>query len=246
MPWREDVAYPLVGGVWALLTALAVSIVGVALAFVTAVAICVLNYRLVWDADARDAVDSTEEALSKGLRTGDVVAFGVASPGPGPYVAALATRTTKFHIGIVVGTQLLHYSAPNADAFYRPRHLCAVPGPNLSDARQLVHGFAKHDAIVHVVRPPKAIDAEELLAQARAFCGTPYDMHFVRTFLFGDNKRGRMQCNTFVGAMVERLGMLPPSVNPVRDYRPGRILELLEGHGGFTHVTLARLRPSPA
>jgi hypothetical protein len=240
MSWRDE----FIGTVWALLTALAVSIVGVALVFVVALAVCVVNYRLVWDADARDAVDATEEATMDALRTGDVVAFGVASPGPGPYVAALATRTTKFHIGIVVGAHLLHYSAPDADAFYNPRHLCAVPGPNLSDARQLIHGFAQHDALVHVLRPSRTLAAEELLAQARVFCGTPYDMHFVRSFLFRDNRGRRIQCNTFVGAMFERLGMLPPSVDPVRDYRPGRILELLEAHGGFRHVTLARLRPA--
>jgi hypothetical protein len=180
------------------------------------------------------------------LRTGDVVAFSSSRPTLVSRLIAVCTGSCYLHVGIVVGTDLLHYTAPGEDAFYAPRRVCAtLSGPNLSDTSVLLRRFANERGFVAVMRPVLSRSAGAILDEARKFCGTPYDMHFLVSFLMHRlDPRGypdRMQCITFVGTLLERLGMLHISPHPLVDYAPVRLFRAL-ARSGFAHAGTLELR----
>jgi hypothetical protein len=65
----------------------------------------------------------------------------------------------------------------------------------------------------------------------RSFCDHEYDEAFVSSYLKG--RSTKLNCLTFVGAVLERIGALPPSDRPVKDYAPGAFSNALCKRGGF-------------
>jgi len=136
---------------------------------------------------------------------------------------------------------LLHYVNPDYWDFFMPASICGGPAgderslnPCVSDARSMLEQYARRRGHVLVAPYQGGASSEEIVSMAmRMSCGMPYDRHFVTTFLLDLLRRHKtsdlraLHCNTFVGLLLEALGELKPSSQPVRDYVPGRLLRLL-------------------
>ena len=216
----------------------------------TALAVLLLNYWRLRLAEDVHAVRVTTAQAARMLQTGDIVAFSSQRPGIVPRVIALVTHSPYLHLGIVVGANMLHYTDPAHEGFYLPRRLCPHQsvGPNLSDMRGLLERFAASGALITIMRHKRSPTHEELVEAAHSFCGIPYDAFHTESFVrYRLDPRGvptRLQCNTFVGALLERLGVLTQSPHPVTDYKPGRILHML-ALAGYDHAATLLLTPLP-
>ena len=161
---------------------------------------------------------------------------------------ALSVGSPYFHVGVVTdGGKLLHYIEPHLDWFYKPEGgLCGGGGPRFSDIRALLESHARHTngAVLTVLRPPANVSQDRLLAAAHTTvrCGKHvrvYEKDYLRSYVMGRFLPigDSLHCNTFVGLVYEALGLLPTSIHPREDYRPGSLLSVLSNRGRFINVS---------
>jgi hypothetical protein len=190
---------------------------------------------LYWDmatlrgAEVGSHVSSSE--LANALLPGDVVAFSSAGPSVKSALIAAYMRTPYLHVGLVIeGGLLAHFVSPDDEAFFGIRGP-AGPGPIVGPLYDVLERYRSEHAIVAAYRSPHQASVE-WSDVALSFCNREYDTASVSSY-FKSSKSSKLNCITFVGAVLERVGTLPPSVNPSRDYSPGAFYDVLRERGGF-------------
>ena len=200
-----------------------------------------VRYAIMW----RHHDDSNSCTLAD-IQTGDIVAFASRFPGITPKAVAMFVGCPFFHVGVAVSNnELLHYIEPNLEWFYRPHRRLCPTGPCFSNVSDLVDAHREHTgrAAMCVLRPTSSVKREDIVDAAMlvARCGNRpryYEDSFIVSYVtrrfhpVGDT----LHCNTFIGVLMEQLGLLPISEHPREDYRPGRILPLMLRSGTFQRV----------
>lgn len=143
------------------------------------------------------------------------------------------TGTNYYHVGIVVVIDgkkwLLHYTDPRYAYFYKPVFLCKDQGVSdmcISDLADICQEWTDYGTYVLIAPYDGQFNSDMLIAKAKEIgCGKPYDGKFMWTYITSKYNVApkALNCNTFIGLLLEEMGELAKSPHPVRDYIPGRL-----------------------
>lgn len=210
---------------------------------------------------ARSAARMSAQELAAAVRDGDVLAFAVRRAQPMSTLVGAACGSVFYHMGVVVRVGerplLMHFVDPKERAFFAPRYVCmARDGLCLSDLAPLLTRYGAGTLVaVAKLRDPLPGHAFRRAGMSVACpAGAQpkrYDSGFLSTYaasvwraaaaLGASGPGGVLHCNTFVGAVLERVGAVPAARYPVLAYTPGGVLRLLESSPMYApplHVVL--------
>lgn len=186
----------------------------------------------------RDAAASSAQVGSLNVQEGDILYFSEAKASLFTKTICAVKSTCFLHTAVVVRIpgrlelSLVHFTDPRDDRFFRPEPLCCgVKGSLSSSAIDTVFASYGRGALITVFRPRHPADPNLFDHCLAVGCPRLYDTDYVSTCLKSlfarDLHPARLQCNTFIGFLAERLGSLPVSQNPTMDYVPGTMYRLL-------------------
>lgn len=183
--------------------------------------------------------------ILRNVHDGDVVFFASRDPKLMTRSIGVYLKTCFYHVGIVVHVggemQLMHFIEPHHRAIFQGRALEGCPADGLCvsnmDVFLRAHGVG---TVVAIMTPVVPQDGATLVTIGRSIaCGVvnaTYDTDFVgsyvRSMLFKINARN-LHCNTFVGLLLERIGILPVERNPTQAYIPGATMHAMKQSGAF-------------
>ena len=223
-------------------------------------AVCILRYtmlreRLIKTMNPTVIVDA-DAFIANDLRVGDIVVFSKGDPGIISKVVGGFLGTCFYHIAIVVRSRkesdpklyFMHFVDSIARGkFFEPSFVCNdnMDSVSLSDIQVVLPKY-KDGTMILVLRD-KEINSEMNNDAIWKYglevgCGRSYDRRYIAEYLLTmvnndlDTTHQRMHCNTFLGKLLEALGITPVSSNPLADYTPGSINDLIMRTGRFTAV----------
>lgn len=184
------------------------------------------------------------------LRDGDIIFFS-------RHDAAVTSRTISglfgtpfFHVAVVIlrdsRPMLLHYVEPVPEGLqrYEPQALCPPGlGPSVSDLAAVLANVGPGTLLGVLRTRQEEYGADIVDAAIRVACpggrGLPYDgayeVSYLWSFIAPSQTAAKLQCNSFVGLLMEALGVLKKrsEPDPTRAYTPDKLLRALVNSGNF-------------
>lgn len=209
----------------------------------TAIGLVILSYALFrWNTCKKAASIQCGGARSardvaNSLRTGDIVSFcfDARKVNLPILVAGMAMGTCFYHVGMVVeqnGTKyIMHYLAPKDSALATAERMCPVPGPGpvLSVLEDALRVAASSNTVLYISRASNGFSwtSGDIINLAMSMaCGNDYDTGMFVSYIikkYSPEATDSVHCNTFIGTLLERMGVLSKSPHPIRDYVPGKL-----------------------
>jgi hypothetical protein len=150
-------------------------------------------------------------------------------------------NTPYYHIGIVSGDNYVHFVKKN----YYPQFNWYCPnkdnGIQISPLKLFLEKYnEKHRPIIKVLRNEK-IKEINILEKMTDFCEYQFEAKHLSILLdyYGINsllkieKTDKLHCNSFLGVLLEKIGILPESLNKSAEYIPNNICKILEEKGKY-------------
>lgn len=173
--------------------------------------------------------------------TGDILYFSSPNFKVETDLLNFVSQDIFFHVGIVVYTprpMFLHFINPNDASFFKSDH----NGPLiLSVLDDVLKCYPTRTLICKLSPPIGKLNTTEIIFKSKEIVkGKDYDQHYILSFLTSNNTK--LNCLTFLGKLMESLGILNESRNPVHTYIPGKLKRDLVNNGfkeSFHRINLA-------
>jgi hypothetical protein len=221
-------------------------------------AVCIIRYTMIREGLIKTMkptiIVDADAFIDKDLRVGDIVVFSKRDPGIISKVVGGFLGACFYHIAIVVRSReesdpklyFMHFLDSIARGkFFEPIFVCNdnLDSVSISDIQVVLPKY-KDGTMILVLRNKEvdgAMDNDTIWRYGlEVGCGRSYDRRYIAEYLLTmvnndlDTTHQRMHCNTFLGKLLEALGIIPVSSNPLADYTPGSINDLIMRTDRFT------------
>lgn len=170
--------------------------------------------------------------IDQELQYGDVIFFSSSTPSFVNILSSFYFHDIFFHVGIILhAQQILHFINPNDCLFFNAHNTLFSESLVISNINDVINAYPDK-TIIRVLRPPKLLGEPlqnvDIIEYAKDIGNNKqYDYHYVMSYLFGINDHTKLNCLTFIGVLLEKLGIFSKTINRVTTYVPGKILKLL-------------------